>query len=147
MKMMDCKKNRRTYCINNLECSMLYWQTRQRTAINHCNREDSVTNSPLIKLCNSPYHESDFKKGGTLRISEFSQQLFCLDANDERITSNHICCEEEHCFGLSVYLTLRDSERQSHTSSVKSSFLMAFVFLSDPWPSVDFPYMCRIKVR
>ncbi len=87
-------------------------------------------------------------KTGTLHISE----LFCLDANDERITSNHICCEEDLCFGLSVCLPLKDSERESHFfceiilfDSIVND--ITYVFLSDPWPSVDFPYMCRIKVR
>jgi len=45
--------------------------------------------------------------------AHFSQQLFCLDGNDERITSNHIPCEEGLCFGLSVYL-MRQQETESH---------------------------------
>lgn len=43
--------------------------------------------------------------------AQLSQQLFCLDGNDERITSNHICCEEDLCFGLSVYLYKTARER------------------------------------
>lgn len=110
-KWWTARKHKRTYCINNLK-NMI--SKLDKEDINHCNRKNMRFRLQICfyKICETVY---SMKQIADQIVSEFTgrfynrrvrstiSSLFCLHDNDKSMISSNICCEEDLCFGSSVY--------------------------------------------